>query len=84
MSPSAEPESNPSPYWNPEHPPPWIASRRTSVSASGSSAMSSLTFAAASGVRETMGVGSVSRGVLYGCHGLIVADGVAGASGRTL
>ena len=52
-SPSAAPESNPSPYWKPEHPPPWIATRNTSVSASGSEAISSFTFSAASGVRSS-------------------------------
>ena len=31
-SPSAAPASKPRPYWKPEQPPPWIATRRTSVS----------------------------------------------------
>src|SRR6478609_7510296 len=51
-SPSAASVSNPSPYWKPEQPPPWIATRRTSEPASGSDAISSLTFSAASGVRS--------------------------------
>ena len=42
--------SKPRPYWKPEQPPPWIATRNTIVSPSGSSAISSRIFAAATGV----------------------------------
>src|SRR5207244_292066 len=51
-SPSWAPRSKPRPYWKPEHPPPSIATRRTETSCS--AARSSLIFAAAAGVRETM------------------------------
>jgi hypothetical protein len=40
MSPSTAPLSKPSPYWKPEQPPPWMATRRTVDSPSGSSAIS--------------------------------------------
>ena len=52
-SPSAGSVSKPRPYWKPEQPPPWIATRNTIVSPSGSSAISSRIFAAAVGVIES-------------------------------
>jgi hypothetical protein len=47
------PLSKPSAYSNPEQPPPWTAMRRTVASPSGSSSISSRTFAAADSVSET-------------------------------
>ena len=47
LSPSCGPRSNPSAYWKPEQPPPWIATRSTSASPTGSCAASSLNFVAA-------------------------------------
>src|SRR5919204_1917880 len=59
-SPSTAARSKPSAYWNPEHPPPWTATRRTSASPAGSSAISSLILAAAVAVKETRVAGCLS------------------------
>ena len=64
-NPSAALESKPRPYWNPEQPPPWIATRRTRGFPSGSSARSSLIFVAAGGVSEisvSVGCSTVATG----------------------
>src|SRR5439155_24003948 len=53
-SPSTAPRSNPSPYWKPEQPPPWIATRSTLTSVS--SAISCWIFSAAAGVTDSRGV----------------------------
>ena len=51
-SPSWAPRSKPSAYSKPEQPPPWTATRSTSASPAGSSACSSLIFAAARSVSD--------------------------------
>src|SRR5438270_3241730 len=61
-SPSCDPRSKPRPYWNPEHPPPWIATRRTLTSPS--SARSSLIFVAARSVTVSSGVVVAGRSVI--------------------
>ena len=43
--------SNMKPYWNPEHPPPWMKTRRDLPSASGILAAKSFTFSIARPVR---------------------------------